>query len=92
MAKKNIVEKEIPEVVEAPAVEETVSEPVVPIMAGIVGCDKLNLRKTASTEAQVVIILDSNSVIEVLADKGEWTKVKVNGKTGFVMSKYIETK
>lgn len=49
----------------------------------------LNLRKTASLEARVLGQYPTGTWIEILEKGDEWSKVKVNGKNGFMMSKYL---
>ena len=49
----------------------------------------LNLRETASLEARVLGQYPTGTWIEILEKGDEWSKVKVNGKNGFMMSKYL---
>lgn len=72
--------------------EVIVEEPAEVKTASIIDCEKLNLRKGANLDATVLKVLDSSSSIEVIEDKGDWTKVKADGKIGYVMSKYIFVK
>ncbi len=51
----------------------------------------LNLRETASLEAKVLGQYPTGTWIEIVENQGEWSKVKVNGKGGFMMSKYLTT-
>ena len=51
----------------------------------------LNLREKASLEAKVLGQYGTGTWIEIL-EKGEtWCKVKVNGKEGYMMAKYLNT-
>ena len=60
-----------------------------------VNCDNgktLNLREEASTKAKVITRIESGKKVEILNALGVpsgWTKVKFNGKTGFVMTKFL---
>jgi cell wall-associated NlpC family hydrolase len=52
----------------------------------------VNLRKTASTSSKVVTVMrkgTSRTVIKT-SKNGKWYKVKVNGKTGYVRSNYVD--
>ena len=52
----------------------------------------LNLREEASTKAKVITRIESGKKVEILNALGVpsgWTKVKFNGKTGFVMTKFL---
>ena len=49
----------------------------------------LNLRQTASLEAKVLGQYPTGTWITVLEAGDTWSKVSVNGKTGFMMSKYL---
>ncbi|GKU82237.1 SH3 domain-containing protein [Niallia sp. NCCP-28] len=50
---------------------------------------ELNLRKSASTTGSVIIKLARGTKVEVYSQNNGWSKIKANGKTGFVSSKYI---
>ena len=49
----------------------------------------LNLRQTASLEAKVLGQYPTGTWIEIVEKGDEWSKVKVDGKDGFMMSKYL---
>lgn len=49
----------------------------------------LNLRQEPSTSASVLGQYPSGTWMTVIEEGTEWTKVKVNGKEGYVMSKYL---
>lgn len=51
----------------------------------------LNLRETASLEARVLGQYPTGTWIEIVEKGDTWSKVKVNGKNGFMMSKYLTT-
>ena len=49
----------------------------------------LNLRQTASLDAKVLGQYKTGTWITVLESGKEWSKVQVDGKTGYMMSKYL---
>ena len=49
----------------------------------------LNLRQEPSLNAKVIRQYPSGTWMTVLSEEGEWSKVEVNGATGYVMSKYL---
>lgn len=84
------VETPVEEIVtEEVKVEEPVKEPE-KVMAKVFDCERLNFRKAQNTNCEIIDVLDSSSEIEIVSSKVDWTKVKVNGKTGYVMTKYIK--
>jgi len=50
----------------------------------------LNVRSQASTTAKVVTTVKNNTKVEVYSESNGWSKVKVNGKTGYVAAKYLK--
>ena len=51
----------------------------------------LNLRQTASLDAKVLGQYGTGTWIAVLEEGATWSKVAVDGKTGYMMSKYLST-
>lgn len=51
----------------------------------------VRVRKTASTEAEVIDLLATNDVVEILSKEGDWYKISFNGKTGYVSQSFIST-
>lgn len=49
----------------------------------------VRVRKEASTSSQIVTNLSVNTAVEVIAEQGEWSKVKVNGKEGYISSSLL---
>lgn len=49
----------------------------------------LNLREAASTDTAIIGKLPKGTSVTVLHEKDGWAKVKVDGKEGFVSSKYL---
>lgn len=57
-----------------------------------VNTETLNLRKEASTSADIVELLSQNEELEVLSQDGDWYKVKHGNNTGYVKKEYIKVK
>ncbi len=49
----------------------------------------LNLRKEPSLSAEVIKQYPNGTWMTVLSTEGEWSKVRVEGREGYVMSKYL---
>lgn len=49
----------------------------------------VNLRKRANTAGALIDRVKCGEKVEILSDMGEWCKVKWNGKTGYMMSKFL---
>ena len=58
---------------------------------GTVVGSNLRVRKEESTTSEVIELLDENDKVEILGESGEWYKVKVNNKVGYVSKKFIKT-
>ena len=52
----------------------------------------VNLRKEASKTSELVAKLSLNTSVEVLSTEGNWSKVKVNGKEGYILSELLSDK
>lgn len=51
----------------------------------------LNLRESASLTAKVLGQYPTGTLVEIVESGSEWHKVIVNGKTGYMMAKYLST-
>ncbi|MBQ8311784.1 MAG: SH3 domain-containing protein [Clostridia bacterium] len=51
----------------------------------------LNLRETASLTAKVLGQFPTGTLVEIVESGDEWHKVEVNGKSGYMMAKYLST-
>ncbi|MBQ8654087.1 MAG: SH3 domain-containing protein [Clostridia bacterium] len=51
----------------------------------------LNLRETASLNAKVLGQYPTGTLVEIVESGSEWHKVLVNGKSGYMMAKYLNT-
>lgn len=56
---------------------------------GYITADKVNLRKEANVEAEVVEELELGSTIKVVEDQGNWLKVKKGEEEGYIRSLYV---
>lgn len=52
--------------------------------------DICNVRKSASTDGELLGKVDAGVKLEKLGTKGEWTKVKFQGKTGYIKSDLLK--
>ena len=59
--------------------------------AQVINCTHLNLRKVPDIKGDIMVVLLAHSNVVIEREVNNlWTKVQVDGVTGFVMSKYIE--
>lgn len=49
----------------------------------------VRVRREASTSAEIIASIPVNTAVEVVAEQGEWSKVKVNGKEGYISSSLL---
>lgn len=52
----------------------------------------VNMRENHSTSSGIIAKVPVGSEITVVEDQGQWCKIQYNGKTGWMMSNYIEYK
>lgn len=57
-----------------------------------VSTETLNMRETADNNAKLVSQIKINTKVTVVETSGTWSKIKVNGKAGYVASKYLSDK
>lgn len=73
--------------------ETTVQEqPQTVIKTLYVNSTSINVRKEANTSAEIVANLPVNTSVDVLAETNGWSKVKVNGKEGYILSSLLSTR
>lgn len=72
------------------AVEDDI--PVVePTKATVVNCEKLNVRKSASKDATVLLIIPVGTILEVDFYDNDWAHVRIpDDKEGYVMREYLK--
>lgn len=56
----------------------------------IVNTDTLKLREEASTDSNILKLLNLGEKLEVIEESGDWYKVSINNKTGYVHKDYIK--
>lgn len=56
---------------------------------GYTNSEKVNIRKEANTESEIVTELEIGSSIKVLEDNGNWIKVKKGEEEGYIRSLYV---
>ena len=49
----------------------------------------VNMRSKPSTSGSLIVRVPNGSHVEVIGESGEWCNIKYNGKTGWMMSKYL---
>lgn len=52
--------------------------------------DFLNLREKASTSSNLLVKMPGNASFEIIADEGDWYKVKYQNYTGYVNKDYVK--
>ncbi len=57
--------------------------------SGTVTASSLNMRKSASSDSDVVKVLRQGTKVTIKGTSGSWYKISVDGKTGYVAKKYI---
>ena len=57
-----------------------------------VNTDTVNVRKEANTSSEVVTKISLNTSVDVYKEDGGWSKVKVNGKEGYISSNLLSDK
>lgn len=66
-------------------------QPQTVIETKYVNSESVNVRKEASKSAEVVTGLTLNTAVEVLSNENGWSKVKVNGKEGYISSSLLSS-
>ncbi len=68
---------------------ETTGEVSVSEKKAYVSGTSVNFREKANTSATIIKSLSLNTEVTIIAENGDWYKVKVDGDTGYVSKKYI---
>ena len=55
----------------------------------VVTANSLNMRSGASTSYRVITKLSKGTVVEVISESNGWSKIKNNGRLGYVSSEYL---
>lgn len=53
--------------------------------------DIVRIRESASTNSEVLGVLDVNDVVEILGQEGDWYKINFKGTIGYVSKSFIST-
>lgn len=56
---------------------------------GYVSADGLRVRKEPTTDSEEIDSLSKNDKVKIIAQTGNWYKIDLDGKTGYVSAKYI---
>ena len=69
-----------------------IETPKEPLFTGIVNTEKdpLNVRKSPSTEAEIIGRLDKGSTVTVYSETDGWCEIEYNGGIGYVSKDYIK--
>lgn len=51
--------------------------------------DRVNVRKNGTVSSAALTVVDEGTMVTILGTDGGWTKVKVNGTTGYIRSDFI---
>ena len=92
--RKEKLQKEEPKV--EPTVETTApvtqNQTQTVIKTLYVNTTTINVRKQANTSSEIVTKLSVNTAVSVLAEANGWSRVKVNGKEGYILSSLLSSK
>lgn len=64
-------------------------EPTISIGSAVVNATKVALRSAPSTNASILTRVDKDERVQVLSN--DWTRVSYQGKTGYMMTKFLNT-
>lgn len=59
------------------------------VIGTVTAKESINIRSAASTEAERLGVLAGGESLDLLANEGEWCKVKYNGKVGYVKAEFV---
>lgn len=89
--RKEKIQKEEPQpVVAEPVAEEPAPQTVIKTL--YVNSSSINLRKEANTSSEILANLSVNTSVDVISEENGWSKVKVNGKEGYISSSLLSTR
>lgn len=71
---------------------QPVEQPQTVIKTLYVNSTSINLRKEANTSSEILANLPVNTSVDVLAEADGWSRVKVNGKEGYISSSLLSTR
>ena len=59
-------------------------------VTGVITEITVNLREKPSTNSNKIMYVTQDDVVEVLEKEGEWYKIKIKGKIGYVFGEYVK--
>ncbi len=77
---------------EAKKQEEQKQEEIKPIKTAYIKETKVNVRKEANQNSEVITKLKLNTSVEVYSEENGWSKVKVDGKEGYISTELLSDK
>ncbi len=78
-----------PTVGQTPTAAPTAAAPAATTKYVNVSSGSLNLRKTASTSASIIVKLAKATAVKVYSEAGGWSKIEAYGQTGYVRSEFL---
>lgn len=55
------------------------------------GSPRVNMRAAANEDAKVLSVISENTAVKIIDDSNEyWFRIEVNGKVGYMMSKFLK--
>lgn len=66
-------------------------ETVIKAVTGYVNAGSLNMRSEPNRSSDIVKEYSRNQVVEIIGEDGDWYKVMVAGKTGYMIKEYVST-
>ena len=87
--KEENTEKQEEEKEETKTEESETKESTQTTQTKYVNTEKLNIRKSASTDSEIVKSITKNTAVTVLSTSDGWSKVKVGEVEGYISSKYL---
>ena len=60
-----------------------------PVKKATVNCPRLNMRKAADVNSDVVIILNENEEVIVKGEQSNFYEVSASGKSGYCMKEFL---
>lgn len=58
---------------------------------GYIDADSLNMRAKPSKKSKIIKEYEGGQTVQIIGEDGDWYKVKVEGKTGYMLKKYVKT-
>lgn len=62
----------------------------VEVIGTVTATTNINVRAAASQDAERLGVLAGGDTVDLIANEGEWAKIKYNGQIGYVKSEYVQ--